>query len=65
MLSLVVLGWEGYNLILINDICNKWDGNPFSNMVIRKSGRMLVVVCCCKLGKCFWLKVINGAMGLC
>ena len=34
------LGWEGYNLILINDICNKWDGNPFSNMVIRKSGRM-------------------------
>jgi hypothetical protein len=29
------LGWEGYNLILTNDLCNMWVGNLFSNMVTR------------------------------
>lgn len=29
------LGWERYNLILINDLCNMAVGNLFNNMVIR------------------------------
>ena len=68
MLSLAVLGWEGYNLIMIDDLCNMWDGNLFSDMVIRKSSRMdgfdggmlpdfWVDV--------FWWKVKIGGIGLC
>jgi hypothetical protein len=29
------MGWECYNLTLINDLCNMWDGKLFSNLVIR------------------------------
>jgi hypothetical protein len=29
------MGLEYYNLTLINDLCNMWDGNLFSNLVTR------------------------------